>query len=239
MKDIIRLDKFLCDMGIGTRSEVKNYIKNGRITFNGEIIKTPDKKVNVTQDEVFLDRHSISYSQYEYYMLNKPSGVVSARIDNVNKTVIELITISKRKDLFPVGRLDKDTEGLLFITNDGELAHQLLSPKKQIGKKYYAKIKGIATMEDVTVFQEGIRLEEDFLTLPAKLEILQAGDISEIEVTIYEGKFHQVKRMFLHVGKEVIYLKRISMGNLILDPNLQNGEYRPLTKDEINFLKMK
>lgn len=239
MKDIIRLDKFLCDMGIGTRSEVKNYIKNGRITFNGEIIKTPDKKVNVTQDEVFLDRHSISYSQYEYYMLNKPSGVVSARIDNVNKTVIELITISKRKDLFPVGRLDKDTEGLLFITNDGELAHQLLSPKKQIGKKYYAKIKGIATMEDVKIFQEGIRLEEDFLTLPAKLEILQAGDISEIEVTIYEGKFHQVKRMFLHVGKEVIYLKRISMGNLILDPNLQNGEYRPLTKDEINFLKMK
>jgi 16S rRNA pseudouridine516 synthase len=170
-------------------------------------------------------------------MLNKPAGVVSATIDNVSKTVIELITDKQGKDLFPVGRLDKDTEGFLLLTNDGELAHQLLSPKKHVDKVYYARVKGRVTSEDQKAFLTGVAIETDYTTLPAKLTILSSGDISEIELTIQEGKFHQVKRMFEAVGKEVIFLKRLSMGGLTLDPTLSPGQYRSLREEEIIYLK--
>lgn len=237
MKEIIRLDKYLCDMGLGTRSEVKNYIKKGRVTVNGTISKSNDLKIKINEDEIQFDNQNINYQRFEYYMLNKPVGVVSATFDNVSKTVVELITSSDKKNLFPVGRLDKDTEGLLIITNDGDLAHQLLSPKKHVGKTYFAKIKGYVTNQDAELFHNGIMIEEDFTTLPSELKILKEGEISEIEVTIFEGKFHQIKRMFQKVDKEVVYLKRLSMGTLTLDPTLATGEYRFLTEEEIELLK--
>lgn len=237
MKDKLRLDKYLCDMGIGTRSEVKGYLKKGRITVNGTTIKSPDLKVNRNEDKIQFDGQNLTYQKYEYYMLNKPAGVVSATIDNVNKTVVELIKTSRRKDLFPVGRLDKDTEGLLLITNNGELAHHLLSPRRHVKKVYFARIRGEVTIEDVEMFSKGIALEEDFTTLPGKLKILESGETSQVKVTIFEGKFHQIKRMFQKTGKEVIYLKRLSMGALILDKTLKSGEYRSLTEEEINLLK--
>ena len=239
----------MADMGVGTRSEVKQFIKKGRISINGEIIKQPEYKVDVVCQKVLFDNKEIGYAQYEYFMLNKPAGVVSAVTDSKDTTVVELIVDAKRKDLFPVGRLDKDTEGLLLITNDGELSHELLSPNKHIAKTYYAKIKGEVTKDDVDVFSKGILLEKETVreeksekqikTLPANLVILKSGEISEIELTICEGKFHQVKRMFEAVGKEVIYLKRISMGNLVLDKKLSIGEYRHLTEEEILMLKNK
>ena len=169
-------------------------------------------------------------------MLHKPSGVVSATKDKKEKTVLDLIEGQKRKDLFPVGRLDKDTEGLLLITNDGTLAHRLLAPGKHVDKVYYAKIDGKVTKEDVIRFSEGVDIGDEDLTLPAKLEILTSAEESQILLTIQEGRFHQVKRMFESVGKKVTYLKRMSMGSLILDENLKKGEYRPLTKEEIEKL---
>jgi 16S rRNA pseudouridine516 synthase len=237
MGALVRLDKYLADMGIGTRSEVKEYIRKGRIMVDGKVVKQPELKLNNLQAEVYFDSRRIEYEALEYYMLNKPAGVVSATADNHCKTVIELIETGKNKDLFPVGRLDKDTEGLLLITNDGDLAHRLLSPKKHVPKTYYARIKGRVTEEDVKVFHKGIKLEEDFTTLPASLVIKKADEVSEIEVTIFEGKFHQIKRMIEAVGKEVLYLKRLSMGDLVLDDNLNLGGCRKLTEEELNILK--
>ncbi len=237
MSTPVRLDKYLADMGIGTRSEVKSYIRKGRVKVNGIVVKEPDIKLDTVKSEVYFDKEQITYESMEYYMLNKPAGVVSATVDNHCKTVVELIKSSKNKDLFPVGRLDKDTEGLLLITNDGDLAHRLLSPKKHVPKVYYAQIKGLVTKEDIVKFKAGIKLEEDFITLPAQLEILEAGEVSVIKVTIYEGKFHQVKRMFEAVSKEVLYLKRLSMGEMQLDESLAPGEYRKLTENELNKLK--
>ena len=169
-------------------------------------------------------------------MLNKPAGYVSATTDAKDKTVLDLNIDKKRKDLFPVGRLDKDTEGLLLITNDGELAHRLLAPKKHVDKLYYAKVEGIVTEEDRKAFAEGVDIGEDEVTRPAVLKILKSAEVSEIHLTIQEGKFHQVKRMFEAVGKKVIYLKRISMGTLYLDENLKLGEYRALTEEELKHL---
>lgn len=232
MKETIRLDKYLADMNLGTRAKVKEYIKKGKVQINKEIAKKPETKVNIYEDEIFVEGRQIKYIDYEYYMLYKPKGVVSATQDKREKTVLDLIFGKNRKDLFPVGRLDKDTEGLLLITNDGELAHQLLSPKKHVEKTYFAKIQGVITREDIEKFKEGIDIGEENLTLPAKLIVLKEGTVSEIEVTIVEGKFHQVKRMFAAIGKPVLYLKRISMGPLILDENLQKGEYRPLSAQE-------
>ena len=236
----IRLDKYLADMSFGTRTEVKQLIKKGFISVNGVVIKKPEVKVDHT-DQVVVSGKEVIYHEFEYFMLNKPSGVVSATEDNLHKTVIELID-SNRKDLFPVGRLDIDTEGLLLITNDGELAHDLLSPKKHISKTYYAKIDGYVTEKEKIAFQEGLDLG-DFFTKPAELKVLSAQEgeqkCSEIEVTIYEGKFHQVKRMFEAVGMKVTYLKRISMGTLNLDPALELGEARPLSKEEVEQLKKK
>lgn len=235
----MRLDKYLAEMGVGTRQEVKKQIRQGKVTVNGTVVKAADTKIDETCDEVTIGSRNISYVSYEYYMLNKPGGVVSATEDRRDTTVIDLIKDKKRKDLFPVGRLDKDTEGLLLITNDGDLAHRLLAPKKHVDKVYYAKIDGMVTEEDVKRFAEGIDIgaEEEEMTRPAKLDIMKSAEESEIRLTIHEGKFHQVKRMFLAVGKEVTYLKRERMGTLCLDENLKPGEYRLLTEEEIENVR--
>lgn len=236
---MMRLDKYLAEMGVGTRQEVKKQIRQGKAAVNGTVVKTADTKIDETSDEVTISGRNISYVSYEYYMLNKPAGVVSATEDRRDTTVIDLIKEKKRKDLFPVGRLDKDTEGLLLITNDGDLAHRLLAPKKHVDKVYYAKIDGMVTEEDVKRFAEGIDIgaEEEEMTRPAKLDIMKSAEESEIRLTIHEGKFHQVKRMFLAVGKEVTYLKRERMGTLCLDENLKPGEYRLLTEEEIENVR--
>ena len=236
---MMRLDKYLAEMGVGTRQEVKKQIRQGKAAVNGTVVKAADTKIDETSDEVTICGRNISYVSYEYYMLNKPGGVVSATEDRRDTTVIDLIKDKKRKDLFPVGRLDKDTEGLLLITNDGDLAHRLLAPKKHVDKVYYAKIDGMVTEEDVKRFAEGIDIgaEEEEMTRPAKLDIMKSAEESEIRLTIHEGKFHQVKRMFLAVGKEVTYLKRERMGTLCLDENLKPGEYRLLTEEEIENVR--
>lgn len=235
----MRLDKYLAEMGVGTRQEVKKQLRQGKAAVNGTVVKAADTKIDETSDEVTISGRNISYVSYEYYMLNKPAGVVSATEDRRDTTVIDLIKEKKRKDLFPVGRLDKDTEGLLLITNDGDLAHRLLAPKKHVDKVYYAKIDGMVTEEDVKRFAEGIDIgaEEEEMTRPAKLDIMKSAEESEIRLTIHEGKFHQVKRMFLAVGKEVTYLKRERMGTLCLDENLKPGEYRLLTEEEIENVR--
>ena len=239
MSEIIRLDKYLADMSIGTRQEVKKYIRQGRVKINEDIIKKPEYKIREDEDKITFDGAPVAYETFEYYMLNKPAGVISATEDKRDKTVLDLIKEKKRKDLFPVGRLDKDTEGLLLITNDGALAHRLLSPKKHVDKCYYAKISGGVTEDDVRVFKERINIgtqEEPEWTMPAELKILEKGTVSRIRLTIREGKFHQVKRMFLAVGKEVVYLKRERMGALVLDEELAPGEYRKLTDSELKSI---
>ena len=236
---MIRLDKYLADTSIGTRQEVKKYIRQGRVKINEDIIKKPEYKIREDEDKITFDGAPVAYETFEYYMLNKPAGVISATEDKRDKTVLDLIKEKKRKDLFPVGRLDKDTEGLLLITNDGALAHRLLSPKKHVDKCYYAKISGGVTEEDVRVFKERINIgtqEEPEWTMPAELKILEKGTVSRIRLTIREGKFHQVKRMFLAVGKEVVYLKRERMGALVLDEELAPGEYRKLTDSELKSI---
>ena len=233
----MRLDKFLAEAGIGSRSQVKTYIKKGIVTINEEIIKKPEQKDELEKDVVKINNEIVEYVAFEYYMLNKPEGVVSATKDNLSETVVELIKDKKREDLFPVGRLDKDTQGLLIITNDGELSHNMLSPRKHVDKTYYATIDGMVTKEDAELFLQGVDIGDEKLTMPADLEILSSADVSEIKLTIREGRFHQVKRMFEAVGKKVLFLKRIEMGGLKLDESLNPGEYRKLTKDEINLLR--
>lgn len=237
---MMRLDKYLADMGEGTRQEVKKYIRRGSVTVNGELVRSPERKVD-ERDQVCLDGRKVSYAAEEYFMLNKPAGVVSATEDKRDRTVLDLIQYKKRKDLFPVGRLDKDTEGLLLITNDGALSHRLLSPRHHVDKTYYVEVQGHVTEENRAAFQRGVNIgteEEPLVTMPARLEILEAGQsLSRVRLTIREGKFHQVKRMFLSQGMEVSYLKRESMGSLRLDDSLAPGEYRPLTEHEIKRLK--
>ncbi|MCI6061484.1 MAG: rRNA pseudouridine synthase [Dorea sp.] len=233
---MIRLDKYMADMGVGTRQEVKKQIRQGRVCVNDNVVKSADLKINEELDLVSVDGNVITYTTMEYYILNKPGGVVSATEDAHDQTVVDLITDKKRKDLFPVGRLDKDTEGLLLITNDGALAHRLLSPKKHVDKIYYARVRGKVTEEDVESFRKGVNIgtaECEEWTRSGTLQILNSADVSEIRLTISEGKYHQVKRMFQAVQKEVLYLKREAMGPLYLDPDLQPGEYRSLTKEEI------
>lgn len=233
---MIRLDKYLAEMGAGTRSEVKKYIRQGSVTVDGVTVKKPEEKVNELTQKVCVNGKKIGYEKFEYYMLNKPKGVVSATTDPKDQTVVELIESRKRKDLFPVGRLDKDTEGLLLITNDGELAHRLLAPKKHVDKVYYAKIDGKVTEETVAKFREGLDIGSGEFAKPSSLTIVNSDLISEIELTIQEGKFHQVKRMFHAVGMEVLELKRLSMGSLVLDPELKPGEYRRLKEEEVEKL---
>ncbi len=237
MAEQLRLDKYLADMGIGTRSEIKTYIRKGRVKINQEPCNKPEQKVQPGKDIITFDEAPVGYVKYQYIMLHKPAGVVSATTDKVSRTVLDLIKDQKCKELFPVGRLDKDTEGLLLITNDGELAHQLLSPKKHVDKVYFARVKGRVTTEDAEAFIKGVDIGEERVTLPAYLKILCSDELSEIELTIQEGKYHQVKRMFEAVGKEVLYLKRLSMGSLVLDESLKPGEYRELTDEELVALK--
>ena len=234
----MRLDKLLAHCGYGSRKDVKDIIKKGYVSVNGKIEKKDKTQVDPNVDKVVVDGEVLMYEEYVYYMLNKPDGYVSATEDNFHRTVIELIDDYYRDDIFPVGRLDIDTEGLLLITNDGQLSHQLLSPKKHCPKVYYAKIKGEVTQADVEAFKRGITIDDGYLCQSAILNILSVENgNSEIEVEIYEGKFHQVKRMFIAVGKEVTYLKRIKMKNLVLDPSLELGEYRRLTQQELDGLK--
>ncbi|WP_407272243.1 pseudouridine synthase [Radiobacillus sp. PE A8.2] len=233
----MRIDKLLANMGYGSRKEVKNLLKKSAVTINEKVIKQSQTHVDPNEDVVKVLDEVVEYREYIYLIMNKPPGYISATEDHREQTVIDLL---ESEDVifepFPVGRLDKDTEGLLIITNDGKLAHQLLSPRKDVGKTYYAKIDGTVTEEDITKFTEGVTLDDGYQTKPAVLKILDSGEISEIEVTITEGKYHQVKRMFESVGKQVVYLKRMKMGDLSLDSSLQLGEYRELTDEEYNYL---
>lgn len=224
-------------MGIGTRSEVKKAIQKKAVTVNQEVILRPEYKVDPKEDEVCYKGQRLAYEPYVYYLFHKPKGCVSATKDNVYPTVLSYIDNPAGYELFPVGRLDVDTEGLLLITNDGALAHELLSPKKHVAKTYFAEVEGWVTEEDVEMFAHGLDIGDEKKTLPAKLEIESQGRISRIRLTITEGRYHQVKRMFQAVGKKVLYLKRISMGGLELEEGLQPGTYRRLTDEEIQLLK--
>lgn len=234
----MRIDKILSNMGYGSRKEVKGLLKQGVVKVNDQVIKSPKEHVDLANEVITVNGEVVKYKEYVYLMMNKPPGVISATEDSEHETVIGLL---EYEDIifepFPVGRLDKDTEGLLLITNDGHLAHQLLSPKKHVPKKYYAKIDGVVTEEDRKAFEKGVTLEDGYETKPGYLTILTSGDVSEIELVITEGKFHQVKRMFEAVGKTVTYLKRLEMGPLKLDEDLELGEYRELTHEEIDLLK--
>lgn len=233
----MRLDKFIASMGFGSRKEVKNDIRKGFVTVNDKLIKDPGFGVIKGKDKVMFKNQPILYEDYQYFMLHKPAGVITATEDPRHETVLDLITSKHRKDLFPVGRLDKDTEGLLIITNDGDLGHNLLSPKKHVDKTYYARIQGMVTKEDVEAFKEGVIIDNDYKTMPARLTVLKSDQESEVEIIIKEGKFHQIKKMFEARDKMVLYLKRMAMGSLQLDPNLKLGEYRVLQADELDILK--
>ena len=229
----MRLDKFLCDNNIGTRSQVKEYIKKGQVTVNDQIIKKPETKVNEETDTVVCQGQPIHYRKYVYYMLNKPEGVVSATNDNTAPTVVSLLTVPEQKDLFPVGRLDKDTTGLLLLTNDGALSHRLLSPAKHVKKCYYVETDLTIVPEELKKLEIGVDIGEKALTKEAETKLLSEKSCL---LTITEGKFHQVKRMFQAIGLTVTYLKRISMGSLVLDEDLPEGRIRELTEEEVNSL---
>lgn len=234
----LRIDKILSNIGYGSRAEIKKYCKQGMISVNGKNINNPGIQVDPENDKILFNGEEVNYREFVYIMLNKPDGYISATFDKYDPIVLDLIDSSYYVfEPFPVGRLDKDTEGLLVLTNDGQLAHRVLSPKKHVPKTYYAKIEGIVTEEDIVAFSKGVMLDDGYETMPSQLKILKSGEISEIELTIHEGKFHQVKRMFESVGKKVVYLKRLSMGKLVLDKNLELGEYRELTEEEIKLLE--
>lgn len=235
----LRIDKLLANVGFGSRKEVKKMLKTGVVKADGEVIKDPKTHVNPEEQHVTVNGEKIEYKEFVYLLMNKPAGYLSATEDDYQETVLDLLEVEDAVlKPFPVGRLDKDTEGLLFLTNDGQLSHQLLSPKKHVPKTYFAVILGEVTESDVEAFKQGVELDDGYLTKPARLEILTSGNQSTIHVTITEGKYHQVKRMFESVGKKVTYLKRIAMGPLHLDEEeLKLGEYRELTEDEIEMLK--
>lgn len=234
--DVVRLDKYLADCGIGTRSVVSGFVKKGRVAVDGTVVKDPSMHIDEAKSEITFDGRMLGFESVSYFMLNKPAGVVTATKDRISDTVLGLIKEEKRRDLFPVGRLDKDTEGLLLITNDGELAHRLLAPGKHVDKTYFARLDLPANEADKEAFAEGLVVDRELTALPAKLEFLGSSK-DEVLVTVCEGKFHQIKRMFEAVGKQVMYLKRLSMGPLRLDENLKPGEYRRLTEEEIKRLK--
>ncbi|TFE30786.1 pseudouridine synthase [Cohnella luojiensis] len=272
MKATIRLDKMLGNLGYGTRSGIKLLIKQGAVTVNGIAVKDHGMQINPNLDEVVLDGEKIQYRDTVYVLLHKPAGVVSATEDHRDRTVIDLLDADLTVlSPFPVGRLDKDTEGLLLITNDGKLSHELLSPRKHVPKTYRALVAGAVGADDADAFLQGVTLDDGYVTMPAQLKVLAksngegaptadeeafAGEMTSakklvpqqeelvahetlcwIELTIHEGKFHQVKRMFEAVGKKVLYLRRISMGPLKLDPTLAPGEWRELTEEELESLR--
>ena len=235
----MRLDKFLVACAVGSRTEVKNLLKSGRVTVNGKKEKSAKLQIYEERDEIRFDGQVLEYEEFVYYMMNKPQGVISATEDPKHRTVLDLLDdLARTKEVFPVGRLDIDTHGLLLLTNDGKLAHTLLSPKRHVNKTYLAQVKGVMTQEDVERFAKGIPLK-DFTCQPAKLEIVSVNPVknqSLVRVTIAEGKFHQVKRMVSYCGKEVVDLQRLTMGTLALDENLERGEWRRLTKEELEVL---
>ncbi len=232
-----RIDKVLANLGHGSRKEIKKLCKDGEVKIDGVVMKDSSQKFDPVNSVINVRGEDVTYRENVYLMMNKPQGVVSATNDNLHETVIDLIDDEfKAFDPFPVGRLDRDTEGLMLISNDGKLSHKVLSPKKKVNKTYYAEVEGIVTDADIKAFKQGVYIDDDYKTRPAELEIIESGDISKIELTIVEGKFHQVKRMFLAVDKEVVYLKRIRMGTLLLDHSLELGEYRELTEQELSEL---
>lgn len=234
----IRLDKFLSNQGCGSRSEVRKFIFKGQVSVAGVVVKDIGYQVELDSTTVEFNGKQIIFEKTAYLMLNKPEGVITATEDLLEKTVLDLIEHPLKKQLFPVGRLDKDTTGLLLITNDGDLSHQLLSPKKHVDKTYIATINGSADQQMIATFNEGVKLEDGYRTLPAQLAIVESfPNKTVVKVVIQEGKFHQIKRMFLSVNREVLTLKRVQMGSLILDEQLDKGEFRPLTADEIKALK--
>ena len=236
----MRLDKFLSDCGIATRKTIKEYIKNGMVTVDGEVVKRPETSVDPEKNEINFSGQSLTdgYKKYRYYMLHKPSGVVSATRDNHEETVLDLIETGFDKNLSPVGRLDKDTEGLLIITNDGKLSHSLLSPKKHVEKEYLVYTREHVSEDDINRLQSGLDIGDEEPTLPAKA-FLETNDEGKevLHLILHEGRFHQVKRMLEAVGNEVVYLKRIRMGKLYLDESLEKGQYRELTEDELKLLQ--
>lgn len=234
----MRVDKLLSNVGVASRAELKKYCKQGLISVNGKVINNPGVQVDSESDDIRFNGEKIVYREFVYIMLNKPDGYISATFDKYDPIVLDLIDQSYLVfEPFPVGRLDKDTEGLLVLTNDGQLAHRVLSPKKHVPKTYYAKIQGKVTEEDILAFEKGVILDDGYETMPSQLKILKSDNMSEIELTIHEGKFHQVKRMFESVGKKVVYLKRLSMGKLKLDESLGLGEYRELTEEEVKLIE--
>ncbi|HGJ6618529.1 TPA: pseudouridine synthase [Streptococcus pneumoniae] len=236
----MRLDKFLVACAVGSRTEVKNLLKAGRVTVNGKKEKSAKLQIDEKIDEIRFDGQVLEYEEFVYYMMNKPKGVISATEDPKHRTVLDLLDdLARSKEVFPVGRLDINTHGLLLLTNDGQLAHVLLSPKRHVDKTYLAQVKGIMTQEDVETFAEGIPLK-DFTCKPAILELVSIDtekNQSQIRVTIAEGKFHQIKRMVGYCGKEVVDLQRLTMETLVLDENLERGEWRRLTKEELEILR--
>ena len=235
----MRLDKFLVACAVGSRTEVKNYLKAGRVMVNGKKEKSAKLQINEETDEICFDGQKLEYEEFVYYMMNKPQGVISATEDPKHKTVLDLLDdLARSKEVFPVGRLDIDTHGLLLLTNDGNLAHALLSPKRHVNKTYLAQVDGIMTQEDVEKFAQGIPLK-DFTCQPAKLELVSVDTEKEeslVRVIIAEGKFHQVKRMVAYCGKEVVDLQRLTMGTLTLDEDLKRGEWRRLSQEELEGL---
>lgn len=240
---MIRLDKYLADAGIGTRSEVKKYIKNKKISVNQAVTVKPEQKIDPDKDHICYDGQEICCQRFYYYLFHKPAGCVTARSDRKDRTVMDFFPEEDRRKLSPVGRLDKDTEGLLLITNDGELNHKLTSPAYHLEKTYYAQLDQPVSEQAAELLAKGIDIGDDKPTLPAKLKVLptvkkQGEEIYAAELTIVEGRYHQVKRMFLALGCEVVYLKRLSIGGLTLG-TLARGEYRPLTEQELMSLKEK
>ena len=238
---VMRLDRYLADAGYGTRSQVKNIIRQHRVLVDGGPARSADTRIDTESTCVKVDGKDVLYASLQYYMLNKPAGVVSAVKDEKDKTVIGLIDEKKRRDLFPVGRLDKDTEGLLLITNDGKMSYNLLAPGKHVEKEYLVRVRGVIDEDTKTSFSEGVDIGDERKTSPAVLSHIshtskQDTEYSEAHIVITEGRYHQIKRMFEAVGMEVVYLKRLRMGELLLDEALRPGEYRTLTDEEIMLL---
>lgn len=233
-----RLDKVLSNLGYGTRKEIKKVIKQGIITVNGKAVKDANMKVEPYEDTIFVGDEEVIYREFIYLIMNKPAGVISATFDNKDETVVDLLYAEHQVfEPFPVGRLDKDTVGLLLLTNDGELNHKLISPKSGVDKIYFAHINAEITEADIKAFEKGITLDDGYKCLPGKLEIVEnCGDMAKVHVTIQEGKFHQVKRMFEARGKKVTYLRRVKFGNIEIDETLAEGEYRELTQEELDLL---
>ena len=233
----MRLDKFLKECNVCSRSESKQVLKKGLVKVNGSVVKDASIKIDENKDVITYNDEVLKYEEFIYVMLNKPAGVVSTTEDTRDTTVVDLVKEYAHKELFPFGRLDKDSVGLVILSNDGKLAHELLSPKKHVSKVYYLKIKGKLDNSDIEAFKNGITLEDGYLTKEGKLEIIKSDEISECYATISEGKFHQLKRMFIALNKEVVFLKRIKFKDIELDESLNEGEYRLLSEEEINSLK--